>query len=790
MTAKKHYSIFAAILIFVVCANLLNVHSVLADGETPTEPPAATEVVTEPPVESTPIPVESTPDPVEATAAPVEEILTQVPESTEVVILDESGNSVPLATEEAAQIAEVVDPMWCPEGVSPGGAGCTTNFSSIGALLTYMAGPSHTASFAQNGIIYFTASPGGGTLELTDSNLGSSVFDTLNDYNLTLQGGWNGDSVSPSFSGQSNFGTSEITIGNSLNPWVGNITLNDITFMSNTQTSLTVYTTTGNITLSNVDVNNQRNGSNTALLSTSSGNINVTDGTYDGNAANSAGFSATTGSGSITITDTSFTDNRKPGNDVTYDGATLSAPIVTLTNVTATHNDGDGITVNNANVVTLNNVVASNNGTGISPPPGLAGNDGSGILINGNVGSNVFINGGTFNNNQEYGVEVGNPANTTIYIQSAPACTGNDSNAAPTNSCYNFTPIVDNTAPVITPSVSGTAGLNGWYTSDVNVSWSVSDAESGTMSSTGCTASNLTAETSGVTLTCSATNNVDLSNSVSVTIKIDKSAPTLTLPSNITTTATGPSGAVVDYSVSATDNFDPSISAICSPASGSTFGLGTTTANCSSTDEAGNTATGSFQVTVNAQAATPTDTPAATPPTPAATSVAPTNTSSGSSTSNTTSSLIIPLTGGVIDLDCNSSFSMFGIKLTFLNLCDQQTTIKNVTADSLPGKLPQSFSFVMGLDVKVLSNGQAIQALPNGTGIEMDFPISGTDQFAVLYWNGSSWVEISQQISEDKISQVVGSSTDNALYQILSSGDAFYKILTTDKTGVFVLVKK
>jgi hypothetical protein len=133
---------------------------------------------------------------------------------------------------------------------------------------------------------------------------------------------------------------------------------------------------------------------------------------------------------------------------------------------------------------------------------------------------------------------------------------------------------------------------------------------------------------------------------------------------------------------------------------------------------------------------------------------------------------------------------MFGIKLTFLNLCDQQTTIKSVTADSLPGKLPQGFSFVKGLDVKVLSNGQAIQDLPNGTGIEMDFPISGTDQFTVLYWNGSSWVEISQQISEDKISQVVGSSTDNALYQILSSGDAFYKILTTDKTGIFVLVKK
>lgn len=133
---------------------------------------------------------------------------------------------------------------------------------------------------------------------------------------------------------------------------------------------------------------------------------------------------------------------------------------------------------------------------------------------------------------------------------------------------------------------------------------------------------------------------------------------------------------------------------------------------------------------------------------------------------------------------------MFGIQLTFLNLCDQQTTLKNVTAGNLPGNLPQGFSFVMSLDVKVLTNGQALQNLPNGSGIQMDFPVSGADQFAVLYWNGSSWVEIAQQISEDKVSQVAGSSTDNNLYQILSSGDAFYKVLTTEKTGSFVLVKK
>ncbi|MCO5176876.1 MAG: right-handed parallel beta-helix repeat-containing protein [Thermomicrobiales bacterium] len=36
----------------------------------------------------------------------------------------------------------------------------------------------------------------------------------------------------------------------------------------------------------------------------------------------------------------------------------------------------------------------------------------------------------------------------------------------------------DTTAPTITPTISGTLGESGWYTSDVDVSWSVVDAES------------------------------------------------------------------------------------------------------------------------------------------------------------------------------------------------------------------------------------------------------------------------------------------------------------------------
>jgi hypothetical protein len=87
--------------------------------------------------------------------------------------------------------------------------------------------------------------------------------------------------------------------------------------------------------------------------------------------------------------------------------------------------------------------------------------------------------------------------------------------------------VVDTTPPVIVPQISGTLGNNGWYRSSVTVSWSVTDSESGIASSAGCNTSTFTADTAGVTLTCSATNGAGLSSSVPVTIKIDKTPPVI-----------------------------------------------------------------------------------------------------------------------------------------------------------------------------------------------------------------------------------------------------------------------
>jgi hypothetical protein len=54
----------------------------------------------------------------------------------------------------------------------------------------------------------------------------------------------------------------------------------------------------------------------------------------------------------------------------------------------------------------------------------------------------------------------------------------------------------------------------------------------------------------------------------------------------------------VTFSVTASDPDDTAGAVVCNPASGSTFPIGTTTVNCSSTDTHSNTGYASFTVTV------------------------------------------------------------------------------------------------------------------------------------------------------------------------------------------------
>lgn len=78
----------------------------------------------------------------------------------------------------------------------------------------------------------------------------------------------------------------------------------------------------------------------------------------------------------------------------------------------------------------------------------------------------------------------------------------------------------------------------------------------------------------------------------------DTTPPVVSVPGPITVDPTSQVGAVVTFSVTATDPDDAAGPVTCSPASGSTFPIGTTTVSCTSTDSHGNTGTNGFSVTV------------------------------------------------------------------------------------------------------------------------------------------------------------------------------------------------
>ncbi len=161
--------------------------------------------------------------------------------------------------------------------------------------------------------------------------------------------------------------------------------------------------------------------------------------------------------------------------------------------------------------------------------------------------------------------------------------------------------VVDTTAPAfatasnIVADPTGPAGVAVTFTAPSAV-----DLVDGTVEVTCAPASGSVFPLGATVVSCSAEDSRDNAATTTFTVSVqDASAPVVTVPSAITTEATGPGGAAVSFaSATAVDAVDGSLEASCTPASGTQFALGTTTVTCSATDAEGNIGSSAFLVTV------------------------------------------------------------------------------------------------------------------------------------------------------------------------------------------------
>jgi hypothetical protein len=178
-------------------------------------------------------------------------------------------------------------------------------------------------------------------------------------------------------------------------------------------------------------------------------------------------------------------------------------------------------------------------------------------------------------------------------------CTATDTAGNRTSGSFDVVVSADTTPPVINVPASIVREATGPTGAVVTYTVTATDDVDGSVPVNCSPISGSTFPIGVNPVTCTARDaagNVGMA-SFNVTVQ-DTTPPTLHLPSDITVTADANCSAVVNYTATATDIVDGTDPVVCTPASGSSFALGTTTVNCSSTDHHSNTATGSFHVTV------------------------------------------------------------------------------------------------------------------------------------------------------------------------------------------------
>jgi hypothetical protein len=799
------------VTVFVLMTSMFNTRTVFADDGTPPVEPAPTEepvIVDQPTVE---------PAVEEASSGPVSEILEQLPENTELIALNESGDAEPLVTEQAAEIISSSDPIWCPAGQAPGDTGCTASYTTVTALIANLGSKSGA------GTIYFTS----------DYSTNDVVFDRTNANlvlltDLTIQGGWNGlTGVNYSLSGDTTF----TGVGLAVTNWVGNVTINDVNVNNANGDGITVFNE-GDIELVNVNVQNSlssgagvslnngfnwgtgfnislsdvdlENNTDNGLYALYVGDISLDNVTISGNNGTGAHLNNTSGSGDFNLTGTNiFNNNNGDGLFIASDGT------MNLENVTANNNQGTGVSLDNTGgngvILTGTNVFESN------------GSQGLGISSNGDVsvnnitasqngytgaalyGANVTLNGNnTFNNNLWAGAQIsGGTAIVNNVSAGANATTGIEVYGGTGDIILTNMNTFSNGGHGLYINSSGNIQLNdiastgnaGFGAEIYNYSGATANViiDDGTFSdnqlgATILSAGNVTLSritSNGNTLYGGvninnlfgsgdvAVSDSDFSNNESGGLGVTSFGDVSI--SNIAANGNGASGAYLEmyggqivvsasqFNSNAYYGIDAeyttgtlvlnAVSFDCLNGLGSYYYNGTVFDVCGTSQEEGQHS----------------------------------RVEGGSLPLN----LVLVSNEEIVQLDCEQFSGTVlvlpdGNKTTFKCPVDGSGSVTTLTADGLPGDLPEGVEFVSGMGA-----GQS----PDGNDIALDgFVIMSflipegvaSADLAILYWNGTEWVDLASTTFEDGREVIDGGhKTDNGYFEA-----------AVNFSGVFVLVTK
>jgi hypothetical protein len=179
-------------------------------------------------------------------------------------------------------------------------------------------------------------------------------------------------------------------------------------------------------------------------------------------------------------------------------------------------------------------------------------------------------------------------------------CSASDARGNTTTGSFDVT-VRDTTAPAIS-NVPSHMVLEATGPAGAAASWpapTATDIVDGAVAVTCVPASGGTFPIGTTSVLCSASDSRGNTSTAgfSVTVR-DTTAPSLTVPADIVAEATSPLGAAVTYAASAADVVDGPVAVSCSPASGSTFALGTTVVTCAAKDAHQNPASRTFNVLV------------------------------------------------------------------------------------------------------------------------------------------------------------------------------------------------